>query len=298
MKKGVLAIFIFGLSGYVSAQGCSDAGFCTVNIFKPNSYDSIANNQIKLGASFGMADHSITILASYLEFNRRINKRLGVDFKLTSISQSGNSISSFGISDLFLNANYSVTEQSKITLGVKVPFSMANKKENGVPLPMDYQSSLGTVDLIFGLGLNIKKLQFVFAIQQPLTQNKNEFISDSYPANSALSTFQSTNKFIRSGDVLIRLSYPISVHHKIKITPSLLPIYHLTNDRYTDALNMEREIDNSEGLTLNANAFLDYNISNKNSLQFNVGFPLVVRESRPDGLTRSFIATVQYGIKF
>lgn len=163
---------------------------------------------------------------------------------------------------------------------------------------MDYQSSLGTFDLLFGIGYEVKKIQVVAAIQQPLTQNGNQFLASNYPITSHLRTFQSTNKFQRSGDVLLRVSYPIYLNSKLKLTPSILPIYHLTNDKYTDDLNMKREINGSKGLTLNGNAYLDYEISNKSIIQFNIGLPFVVRDTRPDGLTRSFIANIEYKVKF
>jgi hypothetical protein len=72
----------------------------------------------------------------------------------------------------------------------------------------------------------------------------------------------------------------------------------LTNDKYTDELEVEREIIGSQGLTLNGNVYLDYEINRKHLVQFNVGMPFIVRDSRPDGLTRSFIANLEYRIKF
>lgn len=163
---------------------------------------------------------------------------------------------------------------------------------------MDYQASLGTFDLIFGVGYEMKKFQFIAAIQQPLTQNNNQFFATNYPNNSELRTFQSTNKFKRGGDVLLRVSYPINVNPKLKLTPSILPIYHLTEDKYTDEFNVQQEIKGSQGLTLNGNVYLDYEISRKNIIQLNVGVPFIVRETRPDGLTRSFIVNIEYRIKF
>ena len=293
---GVLALFTNNSFG----QGCSDAGFCTIDSFKPTSTDSIkaATNQVKVGAFFGGADNSISVYGSYLEYNKQFNEKFGIDVKLTSLAQNGNEISVFGLSDVFLNANYRASEKLKLTLGAKIPLSKADKSYNGLPLPMDYQASLGTFDLIFGLGYTIEKLQLVAAIQQHLTQNDNRFLSSSYPANSKLSAFQSTNKFKRSGDVLLRASYPIALNQKLKLTPSLLPIYHLANDTYTDEFNIEKEIKGSQGLTLNGNIYLDYEIDRKNSIQFNIGAPFVVRDSRPDGLTRSFVANLEYRIRF
>lgn len=292
-------LFAYGAS-YSYGQGCSDAGFCTINSFKPNSADSteVLNNQLKFGAFYGKADNSISVYGNYLEYNRQLSKKFGLDAKLTTIAQNGNGISAFGLSDIFVNANYKASEKVKLTLGAKLPLSNASKTYDNLPLPMDYQSSLGTFDLIFGIGYEIKKIQFVAAIQQPLTQNDNQFIATNYPINSELRTFQSTNKFERSGDVLLRVSYPITINSKLKLTPSILPIYHLANDKYTDEFNVKQEIKGSLGLTLNGNAYIDYEINSKNIIQLNLGMPFIVRESRPDGLTRSFIANLEYRINF
>ena len=295
----VTILFAIGAS-YSYGQGCSDAGFCTMNSFKPNNTDSteVLNNQFKIGVFYGKADNSISVFGNYLEYNRQLSKKFGLDAKLTTIAQDGNGISAFGLSDIFLNANYKVNEKVNLTLGAKIPLSDASNTRKNLPLPMDYQASLGTFDLIFGIGYEFKKIQVVAAIQQPLTQNINQFTSTNYPINSELRTFQSTNNFERSGDVLLRVSYPIIINSKFKLTPSILPIYHLSNDKYTDEFNIKQEIKGSQGLTLNGNVYLDYEINSKNIIQLNLGMPFIVRESRPDGLTRSFIANLEYRIKF
>jgi len=302
-SPGFLIVF-FGLTflftGQINAQGCSDAGICTVHSFKPNGLDSISNNpnQFKAGVSYGAADYSISVFGTYLEYDRRINEKFGLDAKLTSLSQSGNDISAFGLSDLYVNSNYRINNKASLTLGIKIPFSDANRKEDGRSLPMDYQSSLGTFDLVFGIGYAIGSLQLVAAIQQPLTQNNNEFFAEDYPLFSPLRAFQSTNQFKRSGDVLLRASYPIDFGSKFRFTPSLLPIYHLSNDKYTNKQDIEVEIEGSQGLTLNWNLYLDYELNNDQALQLNVGAPFIVRDVRPDGLTRSFVASLEYRIKF
>ena len=292
--------FLILLTKLSVGQGCSDAGFCTINSFKPISGDSIKaiNNQFKAGAFFGSAYNSIVVYGNYLEYNRLLNDKFGFDFKLTTTGQSGNDISVFGLSDIFVNANYKASEKLQFTLGAKLPLTDASKSLDNLPLPMDYQASLGTFDLIFGVGYRFKKLQFVAAIQQPLTQNNNQFFATDYPVNSKLREFQSTNKFKRSADLLVRVSYPFVLNEKLRLTASLLPIYHLTNDKYTDRLTIEQEIADSKGLTINSNVYLDYEINRKSTIQINMGIPFVVKESRPDGLTRSFITNLEYRIKF
>jgi len=300
-KYILLTIILFTIgASYSYGQGCSDAGFCTINSFKPNTTDSteVLHNQFKIGGFYGTADNSIFVYGSYLEYNRQLTKKFGLDAKLTTIAQNGNGIAAFGLSDIFVNANFKASEKVKLTLGAKIPLSNAGKTNNNLPLPMDYQASLGTFDIIFGIGYEIKKIKFIAAIQQPLTQNDNQFIATNHPIDSELRTFQSTNKFERSGDVLLRVSYPINITSKLKFTPSILPIYHLTNDKYTDEFNVKQEIKGSQGLTLNGNGYLDYEINSKSVIQLNLGMPFIVRDARPDGLTRSFIANIEYRIKF
>ncbi len=301
MMRFKLILLLTGFAAnYTYGQGCSDAGFCTINSFKPNGTDSTeaVNNQFKVGAFVGKGDNSVSVYGGYLEYNRQLSEKFGIDAKVTTLGQNGNGISVFGLSDVFLNANYKASEKIKLTLGAKIPLSKANRTNNNLPLPMDYQATLGTLDLIFGIGYEIKKFQLIAAMQQPLTQNDNQFIANAYPENSTLRTFQSTNKFQRGGDVLLRVSYPLNLNSKFKLTPSVLPIYHLKNDKYTDAFNVEKEINGSQGLTLNGNVYLDYEVSSKSVIQLNVGMPFIVREARPDGLTRSFIVNLECRIKF
>ncbi len=296
----LIAIFFLLPLDLTYGQGCSDAGVCTVNSFKPEAADSIPlqKNRLKAGVFYGSADYSISVAGAYLEYNRQINEPFSMDVRLTSLSQSGNDISVFGLSDLYLSANYQVSDKTVVTLGTKIPLTDGNVTKDMLPLPMDYQSSLGTFDLIAGVGFTINNLRIIAAFQQPLTQNSNEFLAENYPANSILRTFQTTRNFKRNGDIILRVAYPIKVGDSFKITPGLLPIYHLANDKFTDAAGAEQEIEGSQGLTLNGNLYFDYEINHRNALQLNLGVPFIVRDQRPDGLTRSFVVNLEYGIKF
>ena len=281
-------------------QGCSDAGICTLDALKPNTSQAVSpeKNQIKMGLSYGAADHSITVLGQYLEYNRQLTGKWGLDVKTTALSQRGNDISAFGMSDLFVNTHFAVNRAAKLTLGVKVPLADGNRIADGRPLPMDYQSSLGTLDLIAGITWEIRRFQLVAALQQPLSQNQNTFFAEDYPVGSPLQSIASTNGFQRSGDVLLRVAYPFHIGQKLNITPGILPIYHLANDTYTAKNGAETAIEGSKGLTVNGNVYVDYAINDSNALQLNVGMPFVVRAARPDGLTRAYIANFEYRIRF
>lgn len=282
------------------AQGCSDAGFCTINSLKPGGNDSIPDksNQLKIGASRGSADHDIAILAFYLEYNRKLSEQFSFNAKLTSLGQSGNGISEFGLSDIYLTGKYSPKKNLSFIVGGKIPLADGNSERNGLSLPMDYQSSLGTYDLIAGINYEVYKVQLVAAIQQPLTQNDNGYLSELYPVDSRLRYFQSTNKYKRKGDLLGRISYPVNIVKNFSVTPSILSIYHLGDDLFTDIDGQEKAIIGSQGLTVNLNAFLAYKINESHSLKFDYGFPIETRSARPDGLTRGYMATLEYTFSF
>lgn len=296
MKNLSLILLIaITFSGKLTAQGCSDAGFCSISHMKPQQEKTILKNNLKIGTFFGKADHSINTYGGYLEYNYQFNEKFSVGTKLTTLGQQKSPVSKFGLSDVFLNANYRLYKKLNFTFGVKIPLTKGNAKENGEVLTPDFQSSLGTFDFIFATSYNIDNLQLTLGLQQPFSHGEAQAEFNKHRGH-----------FIRKGDVLLRASYPISVNEKFRITPSLLPIYHLENDHLfitEPALGLKNspktiEIEGSKGLTFNTNLYLDYTFDNKNSLQLSVGFPLITRKVRPDGLTRSFVANLEYSIQF
>jgi hypothetical protein len=297
----ILSFVLILMSPDLMSQGCSDAGVCTMSGLAPHS-DSIAVDNpvhsLRIGASYGNADNAIVVLGNYLEFSSQLTPINRLSLRLTSLAQSGNDISVAGLSDLYINGQFRLEEDLSLSIGFKIPMMNGGRSLDGLPLPMDYQASLGTYDLLLGMHYRINRWQLVAALQQPLIQNKNEFDPMLYPEGSALRAFQNTNQFIRRPDVLIRVSYAYPVGDQFILTPSILPIYHLGEDSYLDQNEIERKIEGSDGLTFNMNLYADYKFGEHQKLQFNVGFPLVVREARPDGLTRSMVATLEYRVDF
>jgi hypothetical protein len=294
MKKVIfiLANLVFGMT---YSQGCSDAGFCTLANFKPMSTEEKPlENTIKAGISVGGADHNITIVSIYKEYNYKKDK-YSFGAKATFLAQIGSEVQTGNIGDIYITNGYSFFKDFNATLGIKIPLTDGNLTKDKNILPLDHQSSLGTVDLILGASYKIKNVQLALGYQQPLSQNRNQFSSENIIGT--FENYQTTRNYKRAGDVMLRLSYPFEFN-KFKITPSVLPIYHLSNDLYTDATNLEREISGSQGLTVNGNVYFDYKLNNKNAFQFNFGMPFVTRTERPDGLTRSWIATLEYAFSF
>jgi hypothetical protein len=251
-------------------------------------------NTIKAGISVGGADHNITIVSIYKEYNYKKDK-YSFGAKATFLAQIGSEVQTGNIGDIYITNGYSFFKDFNATLGIKMPLTDGNLTKDKNILPLDHQSSLGTVDLILGASYKIKNVQVALGFQQPLSQNRNQFSSEN--VIGTFENYQTTRNYKRAGDVMLRVSYPFEFN-KFKITPSVLPIYHLSNDLYTDATNVEREISGSQGLTINGNVYFDYKLNNKNAFQFNFGMPFVTRTARPDGLTRKWIATLEYAFSF
>ncbi len=282
------------------AQGCSDAGACSISGFKPSSaeHTHVPDRAVTIATYIGRADHDIVVYGAYVEYRQKVSALLTLDARVSTIAQRGNGLSTFGLSDVYVNATYVATDNVFLVLGTKIPLTDAGATMDGLPLPMDYQSSLGTFDVILGVGYRYERVQFSAAVQQPLTQNSNQFLASAYTPASRLSTFQSTRLFERSADIVVRASYLIPLAPGIALTPAILPIYHIADDVFTNEQNEVQAIAGSKGLTLNGNMFLDYEIGTNSILQLNAGFPFIVRSARPDGLTRSVVVNLEYKMYF
>lgn len=284
-------LYLFVHVSDISAQGCSDAGICTVESFRPQTIQLPENNELTLGLSYGAADNTISVMGIQLGYLRHWGEKFVTRIRVNGVNQSGNNISVFGAGDIFLTGEYNVTKRFGGTLGLKVPLTHSDRMKNDLPLPMDYQSSLGTLDLLAGIHYHLEKFSFFLALQQPMSQNKNEFLLDNWPVDTTVQ-FVSTNQFHRRGDLLVRISHPIFNDTKVAVTPSLQGVVHLGEDTYEVPGEGKVPIAGSSGLTINFNMTLAWKLARRDLMQLNVGFPVLVRKTRPDGLTRGFVAAL------
>lgn len=365
MKKKVLVfLFIFFCfkSIQISAQGCSDAGVCTIgslslvqfklellptdeNIlpllqnedpgidtskslkendstlrtFKYSEPSVIAKDTSKskkivfqkythqypkyffqLSTSIGKGDRGVIISTTQLEANMRlIHKKLFAQVKLPYMYISGDLGNTNGIGDITVGATYIAFAKTKSNLsisgGVKIPTNNANLAKDTLPLPMVYQTSLGTTDLLLGAKYTYKKWDFTLGYQHAFNANKNEYLFRTTKHSNAYNSYFESNRLMRSDDAIFRVNRTFIVK-KINMNAGLLFIYHLKNDTYINKLNERQVISGSEGLTLNLNFAAVVPITKKFDFIFIYASPVVTRKARPDGLTRKYI--VQIGLKY
>ncbi len=304
-NSGLKAIFLILAvlmlcNSQIQAQGCSDAGFCTVHGLNADNQQTLLMNNVRVGVNNGKGDNDIKIWSTYFEYSRLLSKSFSLGAKITYISESTPSLSNSGASDIFLSGNYVMENNLNIVAGVKIPLNSADTKFDSlnVGLPMGFQTSLGTFDLILGFGYKINDFKIDFGYQQPLSQNSNTYLSTSFPPGAPFGQYLSTNKFERKPDILLRAAYDFRPSKNWIITPGILPIMHLGNDQFTDSSGAVQTIDGSEGLTFNASLIVEYVINRNNSIVFGAAGPLVTRDSRPDGLGRKYLLNLDYKIAF
>ena len=179
---------------------------------------------------------------------------------------------------------------------LKIPFNGGDLEYDGVGLPMAYQTSLGTFDILAGVCYNIKGLSVTLATQIPVTQNNNTFLSSHSDTTEKWATLPSSNNFKRKADILFDSKYGFdNLMNDLVLAPGFNLIYHIGNDSYDDAIGNTVEHTGSQGATINLTLNASYKISESLQVTFLLGTPQVTRDIRPEGLTRRYV--ISLGLK-
>ncbi|WP_153797286.1 hypothetical protein [Foetidibacter luteolus] len=301
MKYVIFILLLATGAMQARAQGCSDAGFCSIGVLKNNTHPGgKVSRQLNIGAGYGLGQENTSIINPYVEYQTGLGKKWALQTKLTAAYATGFLGSNFNLGDIYVFSTYAAvnTPTSRVNLlgGIKAPLSSSNNKYQGKPLPLDYQASIGTWDFIAGINYIINnKWEINGGLQVPVIQrNKNTFFPDEFMGMKA-DGFAPTNNFRRKSDVLARLGYYIQLAAaSISIKPNLLAIYHTGKDSYEDRFGKRTTLQGSAGLTLNAGIAATKKFTNGNILEVVAATPFITRDVRPDGLTRSAVFNVQY----
>ncbi|MFC0515776.1 hypothetical protein ACFFGT_16260 [Mucilaginibacter angelicae] len=311
MKYLYICFIAMAISVKSFAQGCSDAGFCSLGSLKNHLTDDDSattvkkNQSIAFGINYGLGEQKTSTVNGYIEYQAKFNNRFAFQSKITGTYATGFLGNTFNPDDVYTTLNYSpqVSKVNSLNFigGIKVPLTYGNAKNaEGKPLPLDYQASIGTYDAIGGVNYIVnRKWEFDAAVQVPVIQvNKSTYFPDEYSDPRALK-FAPTNNFRRKSDLLARIGYYIYLpQSSITLKPSISGIYHVGNDTYENRFGDKTFIDGSRGLTLNGSIVATKRFKNANQFEIVVGTPFIVRKERPDGLTRSGVINFQYTIAF
>lgn len=296
----LFTVFVAIFSLQTNAQGCADAGLCSIGPMKSSDFfDEPANGELRFRPSYGLGEKQVSIIGLQLEGDYNIKDIVYFQFLLPYTISTGSLGHTSGLGDLTLSLSIPIFSNDEVSTtifgGSKIPFQNGNATYDGNLLPMAYQPSLGTFDALGGVAVTYKQFLFSAGYQQPLTQNENKYIAPGIDPDNESWT---TNDFERAADMAIRAEYSKSNPEKINWKAGLLGIIHMGNDTYFDPTdNVRKDIENSQGLTLNVTGGISKNWG-KYTLGTDLGFPVITREARPDGLTRTFVLGFYGGWKF
>lgn len=304
-----ITLFLFGILLKSNGQGCSDAGFCTAGSLKTLSMKDSIKNSLGFSCGYAIGEQGITIITPQFEPQIKISDKSMVQVKIPFQYINGDLGSNKGLGDVIFTYNYNMDSLGKnpltFSVGTRIATGTASLKKNNIPMPMPYQVSLGTTDLIVGARVQFKKgFSISLGYQQPLfSRNQNGFDSAAFKNLKFSNQLADDKNFFisshleRKGDIMLRLD-KISIIKKTTVSLGILPIYHLGKDKAQINKNTTINLENSQGLTLNINAGIYYKVSSKLEISAIAATPLIVRESRPDGLTRAliFVPALRYNL--
>jgi hypothetical protein len=282
-----------------NAQGSSDPGLGSVGAMRPASALSFNDGEeheyqrthIGLGVAFAKGEREIRV--PYQDYGY-------FDVRLPINAIRGELGNVYGLGDLAFSYTHLFTSPYhedwtiQVTGGGIFGMTTANQEDGKTrPLPMAYQSSMGSTDVIAAANFKYKEYLTVgLGFQQPVFRyNENEYdrtnkVNDLVYNNP---DYQVARKLYRQGDMMLRIEGTLATD-RVGISGSPLLIYHLANDLYTDRNGLLRELKGSQGLTLNgvANAFLRIGRRGQMKIDVTASLPIVKRDATPEGLSREW----------
>ncbi|MEM9896178.1 MAG: hypothetical protein AAF789_07385 [Bacteroidota bacterium] len=305
----VLAASFFLLSGTVFSQGCSDAGFCTMGAMKP---DQNFNRQLNLKLrtiSFqyyrGKSTASVVVDSWTMEAVIGLNDLSSVQIKVPYQMTEGRLGSNQGIGDISLSYTRSLKRTLKYeinaTIGGKIPTNNSQaKSEGGLTLPMYYQTSLGSYDIVSGISFLTSKWLVAFGYQKALTRTENDFTFGEwvrFPDKAYLASYDVGIGHRRGDDIMLRVERNFRFVNS-SFNVGLLPIYRITPDSGILRARGDGASLQTTGLALSALSGFTYFFDTRNNIKLVYGRKITARLANPDGLTRNWVFNFIYEFRF
>jgi hypothetical protein len=314
MIKLVRLIFIINVVtiplNTLFAQGCSDAGFCTMGAMRPNQHFvkkmNITLKSIEISEYYGVTRFNDVYYSSIIDINIGINPKTSFQAKLPYTFIVGELGKPHGFGDISLSATRNLwaadKKQINLTIGFKLPTGNANAKdENNRSLPMYYQTTLGTYDFVAGLSWISNDWLIAVGYQQALNKVENGFKWSDWSgsvAETSAREYPVSNQLFRGKDIMMRFERNFRLG-RLNGFLGLLPIYRFTKDQLILSKTKQLgEEDDSQGLALTGLVGGGYRFSYHSGIKFLYGHRIVQRKINPDGLSREQVLTFSYEYRF
>ncbi|MDZ4715736.1 MAG: hypothetical protein SH819_09730 [Cytophagales bacterium] len=315
MRVGALFLFIFLLTTRAAAQGCSDAGFCTMGAMKPdqpyNKRIALKLRTVDLSFYRGTTKLSPVIYVANLDFNFSLNSRTTLQLKVPYQAVQGTLGKTSSVGDISICFTRNIFSSDRfdlnLSVGGKIPTNNSNLTDaQGAPLPMYYQTSLGTYDAIAGISLINRRWLIATGIQIPLNANGNQFDWNRWPTTDPgsldyIKRYHNATDLRRGVDVMLRVERNFRLS-RFNFSAGLLPIYRITSDEITNfqGIRVTKDAQGNEGKGLALSWILTagYNFNAQSGVRLLVGHKMAQRDFNPDGLTRELVSSISYSYRF
>jgi hypothetical protein len=303
-----LAFSILFIGHLCYSQGCSDAGFCTMGAMKPDQpfNKKIAVRLRSMEISFYRGTTTLTpiIYVATADMNFSLNSRTSFQVKLPFQAVNGRLAKTSGLGDISLCFTRTLYSSEKfdvnLSVGGKIPTNNSDKDEDGRPLPMYYQTSLGTYDFITGVSVISRNWLFATGIQYPFNKNKNQFLWDAWKGTSEeayIIDYNQAKELKRGTDIMLRVERNWRFS-RLNFSLGLLPIYRISYDEITSPNGSRGRPPKAKGLATSVIFTTGYGFNVKSGVKLLVGHKIVQRDQNPDGLSRELVSTLSYYYRF
>ncbi|MCF6169775.1 MAG: hypothetical protein L3J66_02205 [Bacteroidales bacterium] len=282
----------------VPGQGCSDAGACSLNSINSTG-DSVARKtrvRLSITQGIGLGEKFTLISQTTAGIQYRLFDGTTLELLSPFIFTYGNLGQTSGVGDFIFSLNQRLFTKNqkhiKLIVAGRLKSNNANFTYGGKPLPMAYQTSLGTNDIITGLLFTIPNWDFYTAYQHPFGRNKNEYLltDPSLPDNKKY--FESA-QLKRGDDLYLRVRRELALRDNNVLIFTLLTIFRLQQDGIIK--NDEKVLlDGSRETTINLGFSWVRKLSTGQSMELQFAFPVFERAYRADGLTRNAVVAIRF----
>jgi hypothetical protein len=296
--------------GHIPAfsQGCSVAGFCTMGAMKPdqpfNKKIEFKLRSMEVSLYRGTTTMTPIVFVATADLGFYLNRKTSLQVKLPYQYVTGRlaDTQSLGDISLCLTRTLHITEHADInfSLGTKIPTNKSDLSTGGRPLPMYYQTSLGTYDVISGVSYITRNWLLATGVQIPLNENENKFLWGAWKDTeheTYVLEYDRAKGLKRGIDVMLRVERNFR-YSRFNFSLGLLPIYRITRDEFTLPNGERTRPDDAQGLALSGIFTTGYSFNVHSGVKLLLGHKIVQRDENPDGLTREFVSTVSYFHRF
>jgi hypothetical protein len=253
----------------------------------------------------GATNMTPIIYVANADFSFSINNKYSFQVKLPYQMVSGRLANTASVGDISISATRNLVSNDdydvNFSVGAKIPTNNSNLTENGRPLPMYYQTSLGTYDAIAGVSLLTRKWLFAAGIQIPLNNNENEFLwgawEDSGEDIEYIRKYARANNLKRGIDVMLRIERNFRFS-QFNFSVGLLPIYRIKRDEVLLSDGSIFKSNDAQGLAASVIGTMGYNVNIHHGFRLLIGHVIKQRKINADGLSRELVSSVAYIYRF